>query len=106
MRARDQLVSRLGWDEVAFLIDNDANLGALAEYVWGAGRWAASRRPSPPPTPPIEDMLYIEGREASAAGSSWMVAYTGDVGSPASSGTPSLRSTQPKSALGVTRRAA
>lgn len=60
MRARDQLVSRLGWDEVAFLIDNDANLGALAEYVWGAGRWAASRRPSPPPTPPIEDMLYIE----------------------------------------------
>ena len=60
MRARDQLVSRLGWDDVVFLIDNDANLAALAEYVWGAGRWAASRGPTRPAGPPLEDMVYIE----------------------------------------------
>ena len=60
MRAREQLVSRLGWDDVVFLIDNDANLAALAEYVWGAGRWAASRGSSPAGVPPLEDMVYIE----------------------------------------------
>jgi predicted NBD/HSP70 family sugar kinase len=60
MRAREQLVSRLGWDDVVFLIDNDANLAAMAEYVWGAGRWAASRGSAPTGTPPLEDMVYIE----------------------------------------------
>jgi predicted NBD/HSP70 family sugar kinase len=59
MRARDQLVSRLGWDDVVFLVDNDANLSALAEYVWGAGRWAATR-PQLLPTRPFEDVVYVE----------------------------------------------
>jgi predicted NBD/HSP70 family sugar kinase len=59
MKAREQLVSRLGWDDVTFLLDNDANLSALAEYVWGAGRWAASR-PLLPDRPPFEDMFYVE----------------------------------------------
>jgi len=60
MRARDQLVSRLGWDDVVFLIDNDANLAALAEYVWGAGRWIATRGPARLREAPVEDMVYVE----------------------------------------------
>jgi predicted NBD/HSP70 family sugar kinase len=35
---RDHLRSRLGWTQVPFLLDNDANTGALAEHVWGAAR--------------------------------------------------------------------
>ena len=60
MRARDQVVSRLGWDDVVFLIDNDANLAALAEYIWGAGRWIASRGPSRSREEVVEDMVYVE----------------------------------------------
>jgi predicted NBD/HSP70 family sugar kinase len=35
---RDHLRSRLGWSQVPFLLDNDANAGALAEHLWGAAR--------------------------------------------------------------------
>lgn len=58
MRAREQLTSRLGWDDVTFLVDNNANLSALAEYVWGAGRWAASRLS--PRRSPYENVFYVD----------------------------------------------
>jgi predicted NBD/HSP70 family sugar kinase len=38
LSVRDQLRRRLGWEGVPFLLDNDANAGALAEYTWGAAR--------------------------------------------------------------------
>lgn len=38
LKIREHLRRRLGWDDLPFLVENDANLGALAEYVFGAGR--------------------------------------------------------------------
>ena len=50
---RDHLRSRLGWTQVPFLLDNDANAGALGEHVWGAAResWRSTGGLAPPGPP-------------------------------------------------------
>ena len=55
MQVRGQLRARLGWEEVPFRLENDANLSALAEYIWGAGR------PSPVgDRAPYKNIVYVE----------------------------------------------
>lgn len=57
---RDHLRRRLGWENVPFLIDNDSNLRALAEYTWGAARPREDRR--------YENVIYLDWSHGIGAG--------------------------------------
>jgi predicted NBD/HSP70 family sugar kinase len=57
---REQLRRRLGWDDVPFLIDNDANLSALAEHAWGAARSRDGRQ--------YRNVVYVEWSDGIGAG--------------------------------------
>lgn len=62
VRVREHLRAHLpGWDDLPVLLDNDANLSALTEYVWGAAR---------PPTdrPRYKNIVYIEWSRGIGAG--------------------------------------
>jgi len=63
MSVREHLRARLGWDDVPFRLDNDANLSALAEHVWGASR--ASRLAD---RPPYRNVVYLEWSRGIGAG--------------------------------------
>ena len=58
MRVRDHLVDRLDWDHVPVLLENDANVEALAEYIWGAA--------NPPGV--FRNVLYLEWSRGIGAG--------------------------------------
>lgn len=58
MRVRDHLVDRLDWDHAPVLLENDANVEALAEYVWGAA--------SPPGV--LRNVLHVEWSRGIGAG--------------------------------------
>lgn len=63
INVRAQLRSRLGWETVPILLDNDANLSALAEHVWGAAR------PSPAgDRPRYRHVVYVEWSRGVGAG--------------------------------------
>lgn len=63
MLVREQLRDRLGWgDRLPILLENDANLGALAELTWGAGR------PSPLRRGPYRNVIYVEWSRGVGAG--------------------------------------
>jgi predicted NBD/HSP70 family sugar kinase len=63
MQVREHLQARLGWDQIPFRLDNDANLSALAEYVWGVAR------PSPVgDRRAYENVIYIEWSRGIGAG--------------------------------------
>jgi predicted NBD/HSP70 family sugar kinase len=53
-RLREQINDRLGWAQATVLLDNDANLSALAEYIWGAGRQSF------PDRTPYQNVVYLE----------------------------------------------
>lgn len=55
--ARDHLRRRLDWEQVPFVLDNDANLAALAEHLWGAARDSGTG-----------DVLHVEWSEGIGAG--------------------------------------
>ena len=55
MRVREHLIRRLDWDDTPVLLDNDANLNALAEYIWGAARRSVAQD-----HPPYLDVVYLE----------------------------------------------
>ncbi len=57
---RDDLRRRLGWETVPLLIDNDANLSALAEYTWGAARSRQERD--------YRNLIYLEWSHGLGAG--------------------------------------
>ena len=61
LSARDHLQRELGWFDVPFFLDNDANLAALAEHTWGAGRSRGGNGA-------YENMLYIEWSRGIGAG--------------------------------------
>ena len=63
MSVRENLRARLGWDHVAVLMDNDANVSALAESIWGAGR--PSRLPD---SPSYKNIIYVEWSKGIGAG--------------------------------------
>ncbi len=63
LRVQEHLRARLGWDEVPVVLDNDANLSALGEYVWGAGR---PRRLAD--RPPYQNIVYVEWSVGIGAG--------------------------------------
>jgi|SRR5579875_166976 len=60
LSVRDELPRRLGWEDVPFLLDNDANLSALAEYTWGAARPTEGRN--------YRNVLYVEWSHGIGAG--------------------------------------
>jgi len=63
MTVRDHLRARLDWDTVPVALDNDANVSALAEYIWGAAR--------PPRTgdrPPYNNVVFVEWSRGIGAG--------------------------------------
>lgn len=63
MRVREHLRARLGWEDVTFQLDNDANLSAWAEYIWGAARPSrlGDRRP-------YRNVVYLEWSRGIGAG--------------------------------------
>jgi predicted NBD/HSP70 family sugar kinase len=63
VRVREQLRVRLGWDGVPVLLDNDANLNALAEYLWGAGR-----PPRLADRSSYKNLIYLEWSKGIGAG--------------------------------------
>lgn len=60
---REHLKSRLGWQDIPVVVDNDANLSALAEHIFGAGR--PSRLGD---RPPYDDIIYVEWSQGIGAG--------------------------------------
>jgi len=60
LSARVQLQRRLGWHNVPFLVDNDANLGALAEHTWGAARQPNGAR--------YQHLIYVKWSRGIGAG--------------------------------------
>lgn len=63
MTVREHLRDRLGWDSVPVVLENDANLSALAEYVWGAGRPSPLRDHRP-----YTNVVYVEWSRGIGAG--------------------------------------
>lgn len=63
IKVREQLRARLGWECVPVLLDNNANLNALAEYVWGAGRAPVLADRSP-----YSNIVYVEWSKGIGAG--------------------------------------
>ena len=57
---RDHLRRRLGWAQVPFMLDNDANLSALAEFTWGAARAQESRS--------YQNVIYLDWSHGLGAG--------------------------------------
>ncbi len=57
---RDHLRRRLGWEQIPFLVDNDANLSALAEYTWGAARAREDRE--------YRNIVYLDWSDGIGAG--------------------------------------
>jgi predicted NBD/HSP70 family sugar kinase len=53
-RLREHINDRLRWRKRPVLLDNDANLNALAEYIWGAGRQSLED------LPPYQNIVYLE----------------------------------------------
>jgi predicted NBD/HSP70 family sugar kinase len=58
----NNLETRLGWHGIPFLVENDANLGALAEHSWGAAR----RRPQDGRA--YRNVAYVEWSRGIGAG--------------------------------------
>jgi predicted NBD/HSP70 family sugar kinase len=65
---RDHLRSRLGWTQVPFLLDNDANAGALGEHLWGAAREARKGTGGLPPPGPPASIIRVEWSRGVGAG--------------------------------------
>lgn len=63
MNVREHLRERLGWDRVPVLMDNDANVSAVAEQIWGAGR-----RAHVPERPSYANIIYVEWSKGIGAG--------------------------------------
>lgn len=63
LRVRDHFRARLGWENVPLVLDNDANVSVLAEYIWGAARPPRLRDRAP-----YNNVIFIEWSRGIGAG--------------------------------------